>query len=282
MLNSEVIRKIEEFVYERPRSVQEISEKLKKNWRTADRYVEEIIAERGSLGRRVFREGTRGALKIVYWASVEKASATVFQEDLEKRIVLGRRKRDFSAFDIYQHITKSKKSVWVGQGQNEVDAKRLFEFRDLLVKAKKQILFFSGNLSFINFKDDEVDIFEVLSELVKRGISIKVLCRVGIDGEENIRKLLSLNFKHGKEMIEVRHREHPLRVSLIDGKLISLKEVLDPMEREGELDRRTFIFYTIKDRAWGEWLGKIFWRLFMKSVGSEKRLSELERLAVGC
>ena len=277
-MKTDVVREIEEFVYEKPRSVQEIAEKLKKNWRTADRYVDEIIEERGSLGKRIFREGTRGALKIIYWASVEKASATIFQEELEQRISLGRTKFDFSCFDIYQHVEKKKKDVWVGQGKDEADARRLVEFRDLLVKAKKQILFFSGNLSFINFEDGDINIFDVIDDLVKRSVSIKVLCRVGIDGEANIRKLLSLNSKYGKELIEVRHREQPLRVSVIDGKLLSLKEVVLPMDRKKELKKKTFIFYTIRDEKWGEWLSKIFWKMFMGSVGSGKRLEELERL----
>ena len=55
MLSADVVGKIEEFVYVKPRSVQEISEMLKRNWRTADRYVDDIIAERGSLGKRIFR-----------------------------------------------------------------------------------------------------------------------------------------------------------------------------------------------------------------------------------
>lgn len=278
MLNSEVVRKIEEMVYEKPRSVAEIAEKLKKNWRTADRYVEEIVAERGSLGRRIFREGTRGALKIVYWASVEKASSSVFQEELEELIMRGRTKWDFSCFDIYQHVEAKKKDVWIGKGKDEADARRLKSFVDLLKGAKKQILFFSGNLSFVNFSDKDINVFDVLDELVERGVSIKVLCRVSIDGEANIRKILSLNSKYGKELIEVRHREHPLRVSLIDGKVISLKEVVLPMDREKELKRKTFIFYTIRDAKWGEWLGKIFWKMFMGSVGSGKRLKELESL----
>ena len=49
-----------------------------KNWRTADRYVDEIEKSFGTLSTRVFRGGTRGALKIVFWSSVEKIRGTVF------------------------------------------------------------------------------------------------------------------------------------------------------------------------------------------------------------
>ncbi|MFA5084403.1 MAG: hypothetical protein WC475_03455, partial [Candidatus Paceibacterota bacterium] len=86
MLRSQEIKKIEDFVYVKPRSVQEIAEHIGKNWRTADRYIEDIVKNFGTLAIRVFREGTRGALKIVYWASAEKISSSVFQERLENKI----------------------------------------------------------------------------------------------------------------------------------------------------------------------------------------------------
>src|SRR3989304_4113186 len=102
MLHSEIVRKIEDFVYGKPRSVQEIAEHIGKNWRTADRYIDDIEKEFGTLATRVFRGGTRGALKIVYWASVEKVSPTAFQTQLEEQILKGRTKYDFSPFDIFQ------------------------------------------------------------------------------------------------------------------------------------------------------------------------------------
>ncbi|MFH1308006.1 MAG: hypothetical protein ABIH72_04095, partial [archaeon] len=86
MLNSNIIRKIEEFVYTKPRSIQEISQHINKSWRTADRYIQEIEKEFGTISTRTFRGGTRGALKIVYWSSVEKISSSVFQQKLEKDI----------------------------------------------------------------------------------------------------------------------------------------------------------------------------------------------------
>src|SRR3989344_6563901 len=178
MLSSEVIRKIEEFVYSKPRSVQEISVYLKKNWRTVDRYIEEIVKDYGTLSVRVFREGTRGALKIVYWSSIEKVSKSVFQEDLEETITREKGKMDFAAFDIFQYVDDSKKYAWIKNGVDESSAGRLKEFKDILFQAKKQVLFFSGNLSFINFDDGKVYVFELLEELVKRNISIKIMCRV--------------------------------------------------------------------------------------------------------
>jgi len=278
MLDNQIVKRIEEFVYAKPRSIQEIAKHIDKNWRTADRYVEEIIEEYGTVDKRVFREGTRGALKIIYWASVEKASNNSFQEELEQRIFDGTKSEDFSSFDIFQHISNPRKSVWIGTAEDESKAGRLSEFRDLLLSAKKQILFFSGNLTFINLDDGETNVFKVLEELVKKGISIKVICRVDIVGKDNIERLLSLNIKYGKDLVEIRHREQPLRVTVIDGKVINLKEVKSPSSQKKELNKKTFIFYTIKDADWAEWLSKIFWNMFSKSIGSQKRLEEIAKL----
>lgn len=278
MLNTDIIRKIEDFIYTKPRSVDEIAKHIGKNWRTADRYVGEIEKNFGTISTRVFREGTRGALKIVYWSSQDKVSNSVFQEKMESDIMTRKTKYDFSPFDIFQLVKDNKKDAWIKTATNEVKAGRMHEFKKLLEKAEKQILFFSGNLSFINFKDKEADIFNVIENLVKKGISIKVLCRVDFAGIENIEKMLSLNYKYGKSLIEIRHREQPLRVTIIDNKITNLKEVKEPTGREKELNKKTFIIYTITDKEWTEWLSKIFWKMFNNSVSSEKRLEEMKKL----
>jgi len=280
MLSSEVIRKIEEFVYSKPRSVQEISVYLKKNWRTVDRYIEEIVKDYGTLSVRVFREGTRGALKIVYWSSIEKVSKSVFQEDLEETITREKGKMDFAAFDIFQYVDDSKKYAWIKNGVDESSAGRLKEFKDILLQAKKQVLFFSGNLSFINFDDGKVYVFELLEELVKRNISIKIIGRVDWVSKENIEKVLSLNMKYGKELIEIRHRQQPLRATIIDNKLVNIKEVKEPSLRKKEVNEKLFIFYTITDKEWIEWLIKIFWKMFNSSINARKRLDELKKIKV--
>lgn len=277
MLNSETIKKIEDFVYEKPRSIQEIAQHLGKNWRTADRYIHEIEKEFSTISTRIFRGGTRGALKIVYWSSVEKISHSVFQEKLEQQIMLTRKKEDFSAFDIFQHVADKNKKAKIEEATSE-DSTNLKELADLLLTAKKQLLIFSGNLSFINFKDKEIEIFKVLESLIKRNINIKVVCRVDIAGKENIEKMLSLNFKYGKENIEIRHNEQPLRAIVIDNKIIRLKEIKEPTGRAHELKKRTFIFYTIKDKEWAEWLSRIFWKIFSSSIDVKKRLEEMNKL----
>lgn len=280
MLDSKITKDIENFVAEKPRSIQEIAEHLKVSWRTADRYIEQIQTDLGTIETRVFREGTRGALKIVFLAGIEKVSHSVFQQELEKEIMNGRKKEDFSAFDIYQHIPDKNKKAWIKTGENETKAGRLEEFDSLLNQAKKQILFFSGNLSFINLKDKNVDIFKTLENLIKKGITMKILCRIDLTGKENIEKLLSLNFKYGKELIEIHHKEHPLRATIIDNQLVNLKEILEPTGREKELNKKVFIFYTIKDKEWIEWISRIFWKLFSQTINANKRLNEMKEIKI--
>jgi hypothetical protein len=279
MLDSKLIKQIEEFVAEKPRSIQEIAEKLDISWRTADRYIEQIEKELGTLQTRVFREGTRGALKIVFLAGIEKVSHSIFQEQLEQAIFQARKKEDFSAFDIFQYIEDKNKKAIIENASSEEET-NLKEFSEMLQTAKKQILIFSGNLSFINLKNKNYDMFKIIEALVKKGVNIKIICRVDLAGKENIEKVLALNFKHGKELIEIHHREHPLRAFVIDNQLLRIKEIKEPTGKTKELNKKVFIFYTIKDKSWTEWLSRIFWKIFSQSINANKRLEELNKIKI--
>lgn len=274
MLDNTTVKKIEDFVYGKPRSVQEIAQHLGKNWRTADRYIDEIEKQFGTITTRVFREGTRGALKIVYWSSVDKVSHSVFQEKLEKEILNAKGKEDFSAFDIFQYVNPSHKQVEVRNSEDE----NLPEFKKILLKAKKQVLFFSGNLSFINIHNKKLSLFDFIDELIKKGVSIKVLTRVDIAGFENVEKLLSLNFKYGKEVVSIKHAEHPIRAVVIDNSVLRMKEVKEPTGKMHELNKKIFIYYTINDREWVDWMTKIFWKISSYSIDAGKRLEEIKRI----
>lgn len=277
MLDSNIVKKIEDFVYSKPRSVQEVAEHIEKNWRTADRYIEEIEKDFGTISTRVFREGTRGALKIVFWSSVEKISCSVFQEQLEQEIFKARRKEDFSAFDIFQLVPDKNKKASV-ENADEENSTNLKEFAEILLQAEKQLLIFSGNLSFINLHNKNFDMFKIIDGLVKKGVSIKIICRVDIAGKENIEKALSLNFKYGKELVEIKNREQPIRAFVVDNKIFRIKEVKESTGKIKELNKKIFIFYTIKDKEWAEWIAKIFWKMFSSSISAKKRLEEMHKL----
>lgn len=279
MLDRVVIKKIEDFVYLKPRSVQDIARHIKRNWRTADRYIDYISSEYGTISTTVFRKGTRGALKIVYWSSVEKASKNVFQENLEKELLLMKKKEDFSGFDIFQLVKDENKRAIVENAIDE-NSTNLSELKELLESAKKEVLLFSGNLSFINLNNKNFNMLGILEELVKRDISIKVVCRADFTARKNLESLLSLNFKYGKELVEIRHLEQPLRAVLVDRKLLRIKEVKEPTGKINELDKKVFIFYTIKDKEWGEWASKIFWKMFSFSISAKLRLEEMKKLKI--
>ena len=279
MLDPVTIKKIEQFVYTKPRSIQEVAEHIQKNWRTADRYIEEIEKEYGTISTRVFRGGTRGALKIVFWSSIEKVSSNVFQEQLEQEIMRGRKKEDFSAFDIYQHIPEKKKTVEIAKGDDETSS-GLEGLKDILTAVQKQIIIFSGNLSFINFKNKKIDTFKEIESLVKKRIAVKVITRIDIGGKENIETLLSLNNKYGRELIEIRHREQPIRAIIVDKEFFNIKEIKLPTGRDKELNKKLFLFYTIKDKEWVEWFTKIFWKMFSSSTNAEVRLREISSLKI--
>ncbi len=277
MLDSQIVREIEELVYKKPRSMQEIAQHIKRNWRTADRYVEEIEKEWGTIATRVFRGGTKGALKIAYWASVEKLGSSLFQENLEKEILLFKKKEEFSAFDLFQHVGDKQKKAIVEEAKSD-DETNLGELGQLLSSAQKQLLIFSGNLSFINNKNKDFDALKIFEDLIKKKVSIKIICRVDFAGKENIERILSLNYKLGKDAIEIRHREQPVRAYLIDNKIARLKEVKEPTGRAHELNKKMYLFYTIKDKEWVEWLSKVFWKMYSSSIGAQKRLEELSKI----
>jgi len=278
MLDSQTINKIENYVMSQPRSVHEIARMLGKNWRTADRYVYEIAKSFGTLSVKVFRGGTRGALKIVFWAGNERISKTVFQEMLEEDILRSRKKEDFSAFNIFQHVSDNEKKAIICA--SETNPRQLTELKDMLLSSEKQVLVFSGNLSFINNRSESLDFLYIFESIVKRNISVKIICRVDFAGKANVEELLSLNFKHGRELVEIRHCEHPLRAFIIDGKMFRMKEVKEPTGKMNELNKKAFLFYTIKSKEWSEWLSRIFWKMFNRSIDANKRLAELNKIKI--
>jgi hypothetical protein len=275
-------KKICDFVKIRPRSIQEIAGHIKKNWRTADRYVDKIADETGFLGSKIFREGTRGALKIVFWNLNEDIHSTSFQNELMEDILKSKHKYDFSPFEIYQHIENKLKKAHVANATKTNSEVEISEEQDLigtLRKANKQVVIFSGNLSWINAKQGKIPMINIIRELAKRNISIKIIARVSMVGINNIKKLLAINKEIGRDIIEIKHRYQPMRAILIDNKHATFKEVKDPAYyQEGEIRHKIEIFYEIYDKDWIEWLQKIFWKMFSSAMSAEKRIQEIEKI----
>ena len=272
MIDTDTIKKINNFVYKKPRTIQEIAELIQKNWRTADRYVNLISKETGSISVRSFRPGSRGALKIVYWNNIEKIHSSEFQEKLIKNIESSK-KGEFSPFDIYQYVDDDKRNAVV---LNVDRGKIRDKLKNYLESSTNQILSFSGNLSWVNQKENGKRIMKVIEDLGENNISIKIISRVTIDSVKNVQKILQVNENLGKNMIEIKHREQPLRGFVIDNRIARFREMRDPSDYEkGELDERVLLYYELFDREWIEWFQKIFWYFFRTAIPAEKRIKDL-------
>jgi hypothetical protein len=276
MLDSKLIKKICDFIYIKPRSIQEIAVHIQKNWRTADSYVDKIITEQGTLSVRTFREGSRGALKIVYWNNVEKIHSNDFQERLFKKIEIAKDKKDFSPFDIYQYVDPGSRRAFLEE-QSEYTVTSKQDLISAMRQSEKQLLIFSGNLSWVNAVQDKKKIIDIFEELASRNISIKVLCQVNLESIKNIQKLLELNHKLHKNIIEIKHCEQPFRAFVVDDTFARFKESRN-MEMSKKNNNKTYIFYEISDSEWVEWIQKVFWNLFRTSISAENRIKDIESI----
>ena len=239
MLDSKTTKKISDFVYLKPRTVQEIAELIRKNWRTADNYVGMIAKETGSISVRTFRGGSRGALKIVYWNNIEKIHSSEFQEKLLNRIQSISKKEEFSPFDFYQYVADDKRNAVMLR----VKKSKKDHILKHLQQAGSQVLSFSGNLSWVNESENGKSLLKTIENLVEKNISIKILSRVTIDSMKNVQKVMQINEKSGKNLIEVRHIEQPLRGFVIDNHIARFREMRNPSDYEkGELDERVLLF----------------------------------------
>jgi phosphatidylserine/phosphatidylglycerophosphate/cardiolipin synthase-like enzyme len=278
LLDAKITKKITDLVHAKPRTIDEIAKAIGKNWRTADRYIERISEETGTIAVRTFREGSRGALKIVYLNNTEKISSTEFQERLLHRILAGKTKDDFSPFDIYQYVDAEHRSAFMErQPEDSVDVDQ--DFISMFSAAQEQVMIFSGNLSWANVTCKKVRVIDALKELAKRGVPVKIITRVDIASLKNLAKVQQINEDLGREAIEIRHAAQPLRCLIIDNKHARLKEIKRPeLYKKGELCEKTHIFYNIYDEEWVEWLQKVFWKMFGSAIPAARRLETIESI----
>ena len=186
---------------------------------------------------------------------------------------------DFSPSELYQYVDQKKKFAKI-MTPKEWSSKENFEkISDLLSSAKSQLFFFSGNLTFSNIGWHDKKIHQIMEELAENNIPSKILTRVELPGIENIKNILAINDRIGKQMIEVRHCFQPLRGSVIDNQVAYFKEMKDPKDYvDEELVKKIIIQYYIYDKDWLEWLQKVFWNLFRVSIPAEKRVKDLEAI----
>jgi len=270
-MKKETVSKINNFVAQKPRTVQEIAQFIGKNWRTADSYVQKISGEQGTIAVRTFRGGTRGALKIVYWNLINKNQST-FQEMLFQRIVNCKHKSDFSPFDIYQYLDDSGRESFIEEQEDNLNIKQ--GLIKTVSNSDKQLLVFSGDLSWAEAKQGKEKLLKCFDNLVKKNVPVKILANVDLNSIKNVKKILELNHKHGKNLIEIRHCQQPLRAFIVDDNLARIKEKYFLKKTS----TNSFLFYSITDEDWVNWLQKIFWHFFSTAISADKRIKDLESI----
>ncbi|RLE39858.1 hypothetical protein DRZ77_03460 [Candidatus Woesearchaeota archaeon] len=276
MLDSELRQRLIDFISIQPRSIEEVARHINKNWRTANRYIERLVDE-GILSVKVFRAGTRGALKIVY-LNTPYQMFNLFQRDLYEKIMNGRRKEDFSPFEIWQYIEDDKKEAFLEEQEDESATAFNKDLFRIMRHAKREIYIFSGNLSWARLMDRDTSIIDLLRHLSDR-VRVYIVARIDMTAIDNAKRMLTINHDKKKEVIKIRHRAQPLRALVIDDSLLRLKEVYDPSKyKKGELNRKTYIFYDIRDTEWIKWIKKVFWDMYYKSIDADIRIREMEKI----
>jgi hypothetical protein len=280
VMKKEQVEQICNYVHDQPRTIQEISKLIGSSWVTADRYVRAIAESDGSINMRTFRGGTRGALKIVYWVNTEVIGSQV-QTRLMKQIESGRSKFDFSPSEIYQYIEPGKKEARIMPCEQYNSKRNFNKFKSHLMQAKEQVMFFSGNLTFSNIGNHDKKILDLVEELARSGIDFKILTGVDLKGINNIKNILALNDRIGRNAIQVRHCYQPLRATIIDDHLIHFKETKLQVESQApkdELPEDLHIVYEIRDEKWVAWMQKVFWKFFRSSADASRRIEDFEAM----
>ena len=271
MLDNVISQKINNFVSQKPRTIQEISELIGRNWHTTESYVQKISKEQGTLALRTFRGGTKGALKIVYWNILGKNQSN-FQEMLFQKILNAKHKSDFSPFDIYQYVEEDKRQCFLELQENNLNVKQ--DLVGSIGSAKQQVLIFSGDLSWAKAKQGSIPLLKGFEELAKKKVPLKILANIDINAKDNVHKISEINHKYGQELIEIRHCKQPIRAFIIDQDLARVKEKYFLKESA----TNQFLFYSITDTEWIQWMQKVFWHFFSTAISAEKRLKDLETI----
>lgn len=278
-LTEDITEKIKELVYSHPHTINDIAIKIEKNWRTADRYIEEIAQKTGLIKVITFRQGTKGALKIVYWNNSDKIYSTDIQEELFKKIELAINKSDFSPFEIYQYVESEKRLGFYEEIKSEKNYNyRIEQLIPHIEQSETEILIFAGNLSFIHLNHNNKPILDYFKEAVKRNVTIKIISNLNLIDLENIEELLSLNLEFTHPKVEIKHEITPIRGYIFDEKITRFGEIITSNKKQNQMQSNIAIYYEITDSLWSSWVSKMFYQKFRKSIPSSKRIDNLRSL----
>jgi len=147
---------------------------------------------------------------------------------------------------------------------------------DVYETTQDNLLFFSGNLSFINDSENGISTLEEFEKLFKRKIKIKILCRITFASLTNLSKLDFLLKKY-PDLFEIRHCYQPLRGLLSDGIHARFREEENSGDfKDGELRKDLQIFYRFNELVWVKWLESCFWKLWRRSIDHTLRMKQLK------
>jgi len=276
-MSKEEGNKIIAFVKREPCLIQDIAKHIGRSWVTTESYVEKIAKDTGLIKTKTFREGTRGAVKIVFWNYEESIQSDEIKARLFEKIKNSASKKDFDPMELFQFADQKKSRAYV-EFFEEPLAARNQKLVSFLRSVKEELLWFSGNLSLISTTEGKTKIFDEIEDLLKRGVSIKVLCRVDIASLDNLNKAEKLLKKYPKQ-IEIRHCIHPVRGFIADRKIVRLISEKKKEDFKGkELERNVRLLFEIHDFEWVDWLQKTFWYLYRTSTEYEQRRKILDKL----
>jgi hypothetical protein len=277
MLDDKGIKQVIDFVKKEPRTVQDVSKLIGRSWVTTDSYLGKIKESTGLIAIKTFRKGTQGALKIVYHTSTEASKSDELKTILSNQIMNGRSKEDFDFMEIFQFIDDKKKKAFVDIAKENVTSKKA-NFVNLLSSASDKVYIFSGNLSFINLKEGNKKTIDIIEDLLKRKVMIKIICRVNMASLLNINKLNKLMIKY-QGLIEIKHSYQPLRGLIVDNNIARFKDEEQVQSyKKGELDKNQVIFYETYDEEWILWLQNVFWGMFRNAISAESRINEINQV----
>ncbi|MGE0792680.1 MAG: hypothetical protein AB7V77_00705 [Candidatus Woesearchaeota archaeon] len=269
----EIYQKIIDFVKEKPKTIQEVSQHIGKSWVTTEKYVQEIKKTSGKIDVRTFREGTRGALKIVYSVMKESLISDAIKEDLFNKILMGKEKQDFDALDIFQFVKDDKKKASI----TTIDGAHK-PYLSFLSQTTNNLLLYSGNLSLLSEPNTGKEVIKLFENLLKQKVSIKIICKISLATMKNIKLIENLIIKYS-ELIEIHHCHQPLRGAIIDNKIARLYcEENTQLYKKGELEKNSVITYDIFDSNWVSWLEQLFWYQFRNTLDYKNRLNELKKI----
>lgn len=267
MIDKKATSMIQEFVHSEPRTIQEIAKHLNVNWKTAERYVERITADYGTLAVKQFRGSSKSSIKLVYWNAFSESSDLV-QENLMRRILEARKKTEFRFFDVFQYCLPQLSAM--ESASSNPDALKEKQMADVINKTKDELLVFSGNLSWINFKKTR----DALMKAIDRGVSVRIITRLDIATINNYKKAAQLS-----DEITIKHREQPLRGILADSSVCQMSDVWQASAyKQEELPSDLYVSYLVKDKKWIAFLRKLFFTMYNSAPETEMRVGALKRL----